>query len=67
MSLNKSNYTLIKNSYLNFLKKRELKGKSVKNKIEKFNKFYLPLSNWIYSTYKKDNKQKIIGLSGGQG
>ncbi len=67
MSLDKSNYNIIKKSYLNFLKKRELKGKSIKKKVEKFNKFYLPLSNWIYSTYKKDNKQKIIGLSGGQG
>ena len=67
MSLKKSNYTFIKNNYLNFLKKKELKGKPIKNKIEKLNKFYLPLSNWIYSNYKKDNKQKIIGLSGGQG
>ncbi len=67
MSLKKSNYTSIKNSYLDFLKKKEVKGKPIKNKIEKLNKFYLPLSNWIYSTYKKDNKQKIIGLSGGQG
>tara|TARA_B100000700_G_scaffold319137_1_gene413743 strand:- start:2739 stop:3659 length:921 start_codon:yes stop_codon:yes gene_type:complete len=67
MSLNKSNNTFIKNKYLDFLKKKELKGKPIKNKIEKLNKFYLPLSNWIYSNYKKDNKQKIIGLSGGQG
>ena len=30
MSLDKSNYNIIKKSYLNFLKKRELKGKSIK-------------------------------------
>ena len=67
MSLNKFNYTFIKNNYLDFLKKKELKGKPIKNKIEKLNKFYLPLSNWIYCNYKKNDKQKIIGLSGGQG
>ena len=27
----------------------------------------MPLSEWIYSNYKKDKKIKIIGLSGGQG
>ena len=37
------------------------------NKIGKLNKFYLPLSEWIYSIYSKDYKTKIIGLSGGQG
>ena len=36
-------------------------------KIGKLNKFYLPLSEWIYSIYSKDFKTKIIGLSGGQG
>ncbi len=42
-------------------------GKPLKDKIVKLNTFYLPLSQWIYLTYKKDNKIKIIGLSGGQG
>ena len=58
---------MIKSDYYRFLKKQEVKGKPIIDKIGKLNKFYLPLSNWIYSLYKKDNKTKIIGLSGGQG
>ena len=58
---------MIKNDYLKFLKKQEVAGKPIIDKIGKLNKFYLPLSEWIYSVYKKDNKIKIIGLSGGQG
>ena len=57
----------LKEQYLKFLKKKEISGKPLIDKIGKFNTFYLPLSEWIYSTYKKDNKIKIIGLSGGQG
>ena len=57
----------IKKKYLNFLKKKELRGKPIIDKIGKFNTFYLPLSRWINSIYRKDNKVKIIGLSGGQG
>ena len=53
---------MIKNEYLKFLKKLE-----VIDKIGKLKTFYLPLSEWMYSVYKKDNKTKIIGLSGGQG
>ncbi len=58
---------MIKSDYLKFLKKREVAGKPIVDKIGKLNKLYLPLSEWIYSIYKKDNKTKIIGLSGGQG
>tara|TARA_Y100000590_G_C15442214_1_gene909301 strand:- start:17 stop:907 length:891 start_codon:yes stop_codon:yes gene_type:complete len=58
---------MIKSDYLKFLKKREVAGKPIIDKIGKLNKFYLPLSEWLYSIYKKDNKIKIIGLSGGQG
>jgi len=58
---------MIKSDYLNFLKKREVAGKPIVDKIGKLNKFYLPLSKWLYSVYKKDKKIKIIGLSGGQG
>ena len=58
---------MIKSDYLKFLKKQEVAGKPIIDKIGKLNKFYLPLSEWIYSVYKKDNKIKIIGLSGGQG
>ncbi len=58
---------MIKSDYLKFLKKQEVGGRPIIDKIGKLNKFYLPLSQWIYSIYKKDNKIKIIGLSGGQG
>ena len=58
---------MIKSDYLKFLKKQEVVGKPIVDKIGKLNKFYLPLSEWLYSVYKKDNKIKIIGLSGGQG
>ena len=58
---------MIKSDYLKFLKKREVVGKPIVDKIRKLNTFYLPLSKWIYTVYKKDKKIKIIGLSGGQG
>ena len=58
---------MIKSDYLKFLKKREVAGKPIVDKIGKLNTFYLPLSEWLHSIYKKDNKTKIIGLSGGQG
>tara|TARA_B100000214_G_scaffold365181_1_gene332653 strand:+ start:1437 stop:2327 length:891 start_codon:yes stop_codon:yes gene_type:complete len=58
---------MIKSDYLKFLKKREVTGKPIVDKIGKLNTFYLPLSEWLHSIYKKDNKTKIIGLSGGQG
>ena len=61
------NYLNLKKRYLKFLKKDELKSKPIVDKIGKLNKFYLPLSTWIYNIYAKDNKIKIIGLSGGQG
>ena len=67
MNFKSSDYSNIKKIYLKFLKKKEVAGKPLIDKVGKLNTFYLPLSQWIYSTYKKDNKIKIIGLSGGQG
>ena len=58
---------MTKSDYLKYLKKQEVSGKPIVDKIGKLNKFYLPLSEWIYSIYSKDFKTKIIGLSGGQG
>ena len=58
---------MTKSDYLKYLKKQEVSGKPIVDKIGKLNKFYLPLSEWIYSVYSKDFKTKIIGLSGGQG
>ena len=58
---------MTKSDYLKYLKKQEVSGKPIIDKIGKLNKFYLPLSEWIYSVYSKDFETKIIGLSGGQG
>ena len=58
---------MTKSDYLKYLKKQEVSGKPIVDKIGKLNKFYLPLSEWIYSVYSKDFETKIIGLSGGQG
>ena len=58
---------MTKSDYLKYLKKQEVSGKPIIDKLGKLNKFYLPLSEWIYSIYKKDYKTKLIGLSGGQG
>ncbi len=58
---------MIKSEYLKFLKKKEVVGRPIVDKIGKLKTFYLPLSEWIYSIYQKDKKTKIIGLSGGQG
>ena len=58
---------MTKSDYLKYLKKQEVKGKPIVDKLGKLNNFYLPLSEWIYSIYNKDRKTKIIGISGGQG
>ncbi len=59
---------MIKNEYLQYLKKKEIAGsKAIVDKAGKLKSFYLPVSDWLYSIYKKDHKIKIIGLSGGQG
>ena len=58
---------MTKSDYLKYLKKQEVTGNPIIDKLGKLNKFYLPLSEWIYSIYNKDRKTKIIGLSGGQG
>ena len=58
---------MTKSDYLKYLKKQEVTGKPIIDKLGKLNKFYLPLSEWISSIYNKDRKTKIIGISGGQG
>ncbi len=58
---------MIKSDYLKFIKKYEVGGKPIIDKIGKLNTFYLPLADWIYSIYSIDKKTKVIGLSGGQG
>ena len=58
---------MTKSDYYRYLKKQEVTGKPIVDKLGKINKFYLPLSKWINSIYIKDGKTKLIGLSGGQG
>ena len=59
---------ILKKNFLNFLKKKEYKRKSISNKIDKLNKFYLPLSqNGFIQYLQRISPQKVIGLSGGQG
>ena len=62
MDFTNNEYQVIKKKYLDFLKKKEIAGKPIIDKIGKLNHFYLPLSKWIYSVYKQDGKLKIIGL-----
>ena len=57
----------LKKKYLNFLISKEVKGRPIRDKIGKFNSFYLPLAKWIYAIYQKEKKIMIFGLSGGQG
>ena len=52
---------MIKSDYLKFVKK-EVVGKPIVDKIGKLKYILFPLSEWIYSFYKKDKKIKIIGL-----
>ena len=54
MNLKNSDYLNIKKIYLEFLKKKEVTGKPIIDKVGKLNRFYLPLSKWIYLTYKKE-------------
>ena len=53
---------MIKSDYLKFLKKQEVAGKPIVDKIGKLNTFYLPLSQWLYSLYKKDNRKYLKSI-----
>ena len=45
MNFKSSNYSSIKKKYLKFLKKKEVTGKTIVDKVGKFDTFYLPLSD----------------------
>ncbi|MDC0473086.1 P-loop NTPase fold protein [Pelagibacteraceae bacterium] len=57
----------IKKYYLNFLKKQEISGEPFYDKLGQLNLFYLPISEYIYKSYKNTSKPFVVGLSGGQG
>ena len=67
MKLSSLEYQKIKKKYLHFLKSQEVTSEPFRNKIGQLNKFYLPLSEFIYRNYSINKKTKIIGLTGGQG
>ena len=67
MFLNKLEYQKVKKKYLKFMKTQEALSEPFRDKIGQLNYFYLPISEMIYKTYLKNNKTKVIGLTGGQG
>ena len=48
---------MTKSDYYRYLKKQEVTGKPIVDKLGKLNKFYLPLAKWINSIYKKDQNK----------
>ena len=63
----KSSFSRTKKKYFEFLKKQEIYGQPFLNKINQLKKFYLPISEQIYSNYLINKNCLIIGLSGAQG
>jgi|TARA_B110000238_G_C16083646_1_gene420609 D-glycerate 3-kinase len=57
----------LEKKYLSFLATQEVQSEPFHDKLGQLNKFYLPICENIYKDYKKNNKIKIIGLTGGQG
>ena len=67
MSPNHQSNKNLKKKYLKFIKSQDVLSEPFRNKISQLNDFFLPISKMIYQVYSKDNKTKIIGLTGGQG
>jgi len=63
----KDSFSKIKKNYIKFLKKQEIKNHLFSNKLDQLKRFYLPICDLIYKTYKSQKKTLIISLSGGQG
>ena len=62
-----SNYNKVKKKYLKFLTSQEILSEPFRDKLGQLNKFYLPISKMIAEEYFKKKKNKVIGLTGGQG
>ena len=58
---------ILEKKYLNFLSAQEILSEPFYNKLGQLKKFYLPICEKIFQSYKKNKKIKIIGLTGGQG
>jgi|TARA_B100001093_G_scaffold51943_1_gene44048 D-glycerate 3-kinase len=65
--LKKNSYRFLEKKYLNFLSTQEIQSEPFYNKMGQLKNFYIPICEKIYQDYKKNNKIKIIGLTGGQG
>ena len=60
-------YKKVKKKYLAFLKSQEVLSEPFRDKIGQLKNYFFPISQMIFETFLKDNKTKIIGLTGGQG
>ena len=60
-------YKRVEKKYLAFLKSQDVLSEPFRNKIGQLKNYYIPISQMIFETFLKDNKTKIIGLTGGQG
>jgi len=58
---------VLEKKYLNFLSTQEVQSKPFYDKLGQLKNFYIPICEKINIDYKKNNKIKIIGLTGGQG
>tara|TARA_B100001248_G_scaffold238239_1_gene202711 strand:+ start:5322 stop:6242 length:921 start_codon:yes stop_codon:yes gene_type:complete len=66
-TLPKPVYEKVKIEYFKFLKSQEVFSEPFKDKTGQLNKFYIPISNFIFNNYNKKKKTIVIGLTGGQG
>ena len=57
----------VRKDYLKFLSKEKIYGESLRAKIIRLKKFYIPLSFWINSKYKQHENALFLGFSGSQG
>ena len=62
-----SDFSKVKEKYLQFIRSQEVPGELFKDKLGQLNNFYIPISKMIYRNYSKNKRTKIIGLAGGQG
>ena len=67
MKTSKRDHLKLRKKYLAFINKQEVLGEPFYDKIGQLNKFYLPICNSIYESFKLIKSPTIIGLSGGQG
>ncbi len=67
MQIKFSDKSKVKEKYLRFIKSQEIKGELFKDKINQFEKYYVPLCGMIFQGYSKKKGTRIIGLAGSQG